>query len=71
MLQPMNYLGYTAECCNNQINLSVSEVEFCVNAAGWFAFVCPHCKTQRAVRIRSALPKATVDAVVALTCRAP
>jgi len=71
MLPLVNNLGYTAECCGNHVNLCISAVEFCVNSGGWFAFVCPHCKILRAVRIRSALPKVENDAVIALTIQEP
>jgi hypothetical protein len=62
----MKSVGYSTECCQRSIHLRFSEVDFCINSGGWFAFVCPHCKTLRAVRVKSCVARVEADAVEAL-----
>jgi len=65
----MKTVGFTTECCQRSIHLRFSEVDFCINSGGWFAFVCPHCKTLRSVRIKSCVARVEADAVEALPAK--
>jgi hypothetical protein len=62
----VKYVGFSVECCEKTVHLRFSEVDFCINASGWFKFVCPYCRTDRTVRIKSCVARVEADAVNAL-----